>query len=120
MVITMKKYDFLEGKKIYISGKMTGFSKRKIIKDFGDVEKGILKNKGHPMNPAVLLYLKDTEGFSYTDFLDIDFKMLSKCDMICLLDTWCDSEGAKKELNYARAYGLDIIYYSKERGFTKD
>ena len=43
-------------------------------------------------------------------YLDMDLEMLGRCDIIVMLTNWERSEGAKKELEYARAHGLKVVF----------
>ena len=43
-------------------------------------------------------------------FLDGDMEIISRCDVIYMLDNWQDSMGAKLELAAAERLGIDVMY----------
>lgn len=112
-------------KKIYISGKIgkilfTGKTTEKFNR-----AKRLLTNRGWlPFNPcnslwqAFLLRRRDevetisgtkiTPSEFYKLCLLEDIKALSTCDAICLLPDWRDSPGAKAELAFAKAIGIEV------------
>ena len=103
--------------KIYLSGKMTGLSKKKIWNNFQKIEKylckrGIVDGEGidSVMNPAVTYAMRKFDAFSYEDWLHIDFAMIDACDAIVLLPNWEDSIGAKREITYAYKHGKEVLY----------
>lgn len=102
--------------KIYLSGKMTGLTKRQILRNFGKAEKKLIKAGFSVMNPSVTYHMKNIKEFSYEEWLKIDFTMLDVCDAIYMLDNYQDSEGAKKELAYAISKGKKV-YYGRKRNF---
>ena len=83
-------------KKVYIAGKITGQENFKEI--FKKAENQFIKQGFRVMNPAVL-----RSGFDYEDYMKICFSMIDVCDGVHFLGNWQDSEGAKREYNYALA-----------------
>lgn len=63
------------------------------------------KERNIVVNPAIL-----EEGFDYEEYLPICLSMLRPCDTIYMLNDWQDSKGAKVELAFAEAQGMDVIY----------
>lgn len=103
--------------KVYISGKMTGLSEKKIWNNFRKVETFLVKHGVHDdkkfesvMNPAVTYAMQKFNAFSYEDWMHIDFAMLDACDAIALLPNWKDSMGAKREIAYAYKHGKEVCY----------
>ncbi|MFR7590243.1 MAG: DUF4406 domain-containing protein [Longibaculum sp.] len=94
--------------KVYIAGPISNNNDYR--KQFSDVE-WILKSYGH----VVINPVKDL-GFDYKDYIDMGLIELSKCDAICLLKGWKNSDGAKLEFLYAKTVGLKIIH---ERDFKQ-
>ena len=41
---------------------------------------------------------------------ELDMRFLEMCDAILLLPRWSESRGAKAELDWARAHGMDVLY----------
>ena len=95
--------------KVYISGKISGLSEKTYMAKFNAAEE-YLKNKGHEViNPA------RTNGTlpkstTYDQYMDVSMLLLSMCDTIFMLDNYETSNGAVKELQYAKSHGIQIIY----------
>lgn len=89
---------------VYISGKMTGvenYNKPKF-----DRTKVLLEAKGYEvLSPADL---GAEESFEWHDYMRVDIALLAMCDVIYMLDDWQDSEGARVELDVARALKLEV------------
>lgn len=101
-----------EGKKVFISGKIT------------EEEPNIKENKeGYPkkfrvaqlqlerlgyivMNPAILPL-----GFEHQDYMEICYKMIDACEAIVFLRDWEDSTGARMEMQYVKNQGKEILFY---------
>lgn len=96
--------------RVYISGRMTGLDSDEIVKKFSRSERYLVENGHSVLNPAVTMHLMNTSGFSYDHFLVIDFAMLSVCDAIYMQKDWRDSNGARRELEYAERRGLKVLY----------
>lgn len=65
------------------------------------------------INPAML-----PEGMNQEKYMPICLAMLREADSIGLLPGWENSEGAKLELDFARATGKRVIDLEEEYGFT--
>ncbi len=52
--------------------------------------------------------MKITPSEFYRLCLFEDIRALSTCDAICLLPDWRDSPGAKAELAFAKAIGIEV------------
>lgn len=88
--------------KVYIAGKITNNANYE--KEFKEAEE-YLKSKGYVViNPVKNL------GFTYKEYIDMGLNELSKCDAICVLDNYFDSNGAKLEVTYAYTVGLKLIF----------
>lgn len=93
--------------KVYIAGKITGLEKPDFLKKFYDSSKA-LRDQGHlTMSPATLAL---NEGFSHEDYLHVCYAMIDVCDAVFLQKDWRDSEGARRELYYAKAVKKQIIF----------
>lgn len=96
--------------KVYISGKMTGLTKKHYSENFSKAER-LLTSKGcEVVNPCAI----DGLPFSREEYLKIDLLLIYFCDAIYMLKNWEDSEGAKKELEEAKDLGLEIMYEGEE------
>ena len=88
--------------KVYLSGKITGdFNYRQ---KFNAMTEELLSYGYVVFNPAVL-----PDGFEYEDYMDLDLRILSRCDAIFLLRDWKKSPGAKREVEEAKRLGLQIL-----------
>ena len=47
-------------------------------------------------------------------WLEGDLVMLERCDCIVMIPGWEMSEGAKPELNFARAKGIPVFYWPRD------
>lgn len=100
-------------KRIYISGQITGLSKRRWYKNFKKAERRLLAAGYDVINPA-----KNMMNLTYDEYMAIDLMLLERCDAIYMLDNWRASKGARKELTRARELNLEVLYenpYDKER-----
>lgn len=89
--------------KVYIAGSITNNQNYK--EQFKKAEE-LLMSYGHAViNPVKSL------GFTYKDYIDMGLCELMKCDAICLLDNYEESQGAMLELMYAQTVGIKIINY---------
>lgn len=101
------------GHKIYISGKITGLSRREYLSRFEYAEK-YLKNKGYSViNPAKT---NDTlpNDTTWDQYMDVSYCLLNMCDTIFMLTNWKDSEGANREYAFAKEHNYGILYESDE------
>lgn len=90
-------------KKIYIAGKITGVPDYKA--KFKNVET-LLTLDGHVvLNPAIR-----PDNLDYESCMYICLAMISVCDAIYLMPCWKKSPGARREHNFARTIGKEIIY----------
>jgi len=51
---------------------------------------------------------------TYDDFIEGDLQLLSRCDVIYMLEGWDESKGAKIERDFAMMNGIHICYNDKE------
>jgi hypothetical protein len=98
-------YSEIEGKKVYVSGPMTG------IKDFNypafECAELFFKNLG-----AVVYSPHKAPCFkSWEDYMRYDIKMLCDCEYIFMLEGWENSKGAKIEKYIAESIGIKTIYH---------
>ena len=94
-------------KKVYISGAIsntTGDYKRRFA-----IMDDMLQCLGYDtVNPANLSEVMRGE-FTWRDYMNVCFAMLMKCDAICMMDGWEESDGAIIEYRAALKSGLEIM-----------
>ena len=92
--------------KVYISGKITGLPIDDAKTNFQDAENK-LREKGYevinPFNNGL------PENSTWMEHMKADIILLMECDIICLLNNWRDSTGAKIEWNLAKEMGFKVI-----------
>ena len=102
---------------------MGGNVNEAIRKKFAEAEELFVHNGYEVVNPAgeahqeqvrlAVLIAKDkcpNEVKDYTVALAYDIHVLATCDAIYMLRDWRWSAGAKAELAFAKATGMEIIY----------
>lgn len=94
-------------KTIYIAGKVTGVPVDERTAKFQAAETMLQKRGFKTVNPIKLVEDPNTD---WQTAMDICFLGLAKCDAIYMLPCSVDSEGAKLELDYALAKGIDVYY----------
>ena len=93
--------------KIYIAGKITGFTREEYCAKFSAMQRE-LERQGHKvMNPA---YVNATDGFEHEEYLHVCYAMLDVCDTVYMLRDWQTSKGARLELQYAADHQKEILY----------
>ena len=97
--------------KIYISGAITGTDD--YMERFSKAEKELEEQGYSVVNPAKV-NAQLPEDTSYEEYMKMSFCMLDMCDGICMLKDWEKSCGANRELGYAMAKNM-IIMFEKER-----
>ena len=98
---------------VYLSGKMTGLPESEYTENFRNAEMFYRAYGYEVVNPCNLseIVLKRKPDASYEDFLREDFKAISGCTHIALLEGWETSTGAKREKAEAERLGLEVMYY---------
>ena len=100
-------------KTVYLSGKMTGLAESEYKDKFRNAEMFYRACGYEVVNPCNLseIVLKRKPDASYEDFMREDFKAISGCTHIALLEGWESSPGAKRERAEAERLGLEIMFY---------
>ena len=93
--------------KIYISGAISGTDD--YMERFSKAEKELAEQGYSVISPAKVnaQLPKDT---SYEEYMKMCFCMLDMCDSICMLKGFEKSCGANRELGYAMAKNMIIMY----------
>lgn len=100
--------------KIYIAGKITGFSRKEYCEKFS-ITQHLLQAEGHlVMNPA---FVNATDGFEHEDYMHVCYAMIDVCEAVYMQKDWRESKGARLELQYAADHKKKIIY---EDGLSRE
>jgi len=90
--------------KVYISGKISGIE-REARKEFAKAELLLALNGYEPINPFNLDHDHDN---SWEEYMKVDIEAMLKCQAICMLKGWQESEGAKIEHTLASSLGFRV------------
>jgi len=94
--------------KVYISGKITGYSLKKAERRFRATE-AFLKCKGfQPVNPFKVSQFHPLKQWG--DYMADDIKALFNCDAIYLHTDWGQSKGARIEYQIAKELNLKVFF----------
>ena len=93
--------------KIYISGAITGTND--YMERFANAEKELTEQGYSVVNPAKV-NAQLPEDTNYEEYMNMCFCMLDMCDGIYMLKGWNKSLGANRELGYALAKDMIIMY----------
>ena len=98
---------------VYLSGKMTGLEESVYKEKFRNAEMFYRACGYEVVNPCNLseIVLQRKPNATYEDFMREDFKAISGCTHIAMLEGWEDSPGARKEKAEAERLGLEVMYY---------
>lgn len=95
-------------KRVYISGPMTGLTRREFMRRFAVAEVKLKRLGYEPINPARFFicqpWLFRLIGYRLT--LIYDLWRLSRCDAVAYLPNWTASPGANVEHRYAMSVGI--------------
>lgn len=97
---------------LYIAGAYAGNTKDNIQKA-ESISIDLIRNGFHVITPH-----KNTAGYEkYEDdsitiqtWLDMDFDIISRCDAIYVMSNFDNSDGTKKEIEFAKQINMLIIY----------
>ena len=89
--------------KVYIAGPITGNNNYK--KQFKLCEEKLKALGLEVANPA-----EAPEGLTYKEYIIEGLKLISTCQMICMLPHWTNSKGATIEEYFAEITGIPIIH----------
>ncbi|MCD8207848.1 MAG: DUF4406 domain-containing protein [Bacteroidales bacterium] len=100
------------GKRVYISGAVTGLPYEEAERVFAEAESKLLAEGYDAVNP-VKFGLND--GWEWQDYMTRDLEILKSCEAIYLLDGWEQSHGARTEYEFARGMGLEVMHQDEEQ-----
>lgn len=95
-------------KRIYLSGAITGTTD--YMERFEKAQKKLEKLGYSVLNPA-LVCSNMPQDATYEEYMQISFCMLDMCDTICMLPGHEQSNGARLELERARANHIEVLLY---------
>ena len=93
--------------KVYISGAITGTYD--YMERFAKAEKELTEQGYSVVNPAKV-NAQLPEDTSYEEYMKMCFCMLDMCESIFMIQGWSKSFGANRELGYAMANDMTIVY----------
>ena len=97
-------------KVVYLSGKITDTNNLKVFRNIFVAWKCAKKLSKQGL--AVVCPHTNGVGFGLThkQYMERDFALLERCDVIYMMKNWKTSKGAKMELKYAKKLGLEIKF----------
>ena len=111
-------------KLLYIAGPYSGDTQEN-IKRAEMVSVNLIRQGFHVITPH-----KNTAGYekyedgtlTYETWLKMDLDILSRCDAVYVMTGSEDSQGVKKEIEFARERGIQVIYEAEypSDGFSLD
>ena len=98
---------------VYLSGKMTELEESEYKEKFRNAELFYRACGYEVVNPCNLseIVLQRNPNATYEDFMREDFKAISGCTHIAMLEGWESSPGARRERAEAERLGLEVMYY---------
>lgn len=102
---------FDKDKAVYISGKISGLTRKQYLENFQKAEEELRAQGYIPVNPAKVCDALPP-GMPWGCYMDIALDMLKHCRKIYMLNNWMTSKGATLEMLYARGKGFEIIHQS--------
>lgn len=94
-------------KKIFIAGAITNNPDYK--DQFRTAATSLSRLGFIPLNPTLL-----PENLPYDDYFPVTFAMIDICDMVYVIPNSTESEGVKKELEYAKQKDKTILFTEEE------
>lgn len=91
--------------KVYISGPMTGLPDYN-FPAFNAAADALRADGFEVENPADKGVI---DGWTWTDYLRLDLRIITECDAIYTLPGWRQSPGARLEVHVATALGLERL-----------
>lgn len=97
----------MKGKKVYISGKISGLSTEEVLANFSQAEKEVIAMGGIPVSPTKLPHNHERNWPSY---MKEDISAMLQCDCVYVLKNWRKSDGAIVEVRTAVDLSIDLVF----------
>lgn len=93
----------------------------------GDIDKNIeraekisieLIKKGYSVitphkNTAYYEKYEKEEGLSINTWMEMDFNIIQRCDVVFVMENWTESLGVIQEIRYAKTHDIPVIYLNE-------
>lgn len=110
-------------KTAYISGPITGLNMDIVSRQFAEKEEALRAQGYNVINPVVRIINLNfsrkrfgqpalSDEYNRKEIMGICLYDLSTCDELHLLPDWQESQGAITELEFARRFGIKVVYSS--------
>jgi hypothetical protein len=92
--------------KVYIAGKVSGMEEE-AARNFAKAELMLIAQNFIPVNP---MNLKHDHGKTWGEYMKEGIGEMMKCHAVFALSNWYESEGARVEIELAKALKMPIMY----------
>jgi nucleoside 2-deoxyribosyltransferase len=58
--------------------------------------------------------LEEELGWEASDWLEMDFEIIDRCDALLVVPGWRNSHGTQREIEYADEHGIPVYYYEED------
>lgn len=100
--------------KVYLSYPITGYDIKE-RREFANSTIQKLKSEHedwdivNPLELAGEVYRRTTNP-TYEDFMEYDLSVLRTCDMTAFCKGWQASNGCKREMEFCRRHGIEVVF----------
>lgn len=96
--------------RIYISGRITGLTKREASRNFGEAHRKLIIKGNEVISPMAIGAC--IPGLDWKAYMTIAYGIINdpSMDAIYMLKNWTESAGAIIEWGWAQARGLPVLY----------
>lgn len=99
----------MKGKKVYISGAVSGLPFDEAQRVFATREAALNHAGYEAVNPLRLSHERLGADKTWEEYMAFDLLLLLECDMINFLDGWQNSQGARLELEVAKLRKIETL-----------